>query len=92
MSYGLRIWDASGALQVEVTDRIPRYEAAYSVPNISAGSTYTVNHPGFNISTHYFSTNAGQDIEIEVSGSSVIFRKWTSEDNSGAFYVFFYRS
>lgn len=31
MSYGLRVWDASGNITVDVTDRLTRFFAVYSV-------------------------------------------------------------
>jgi len=75
MSYGLRVWDASGKLQVEVTDRIPRYEASYTVPNFggNAGATYTVTIPGFSTSTHFFYSNHDSStISLTVNNGSIV--------------------
>jgi len=31
VSYGLRVWDASGALQLDITDRLTRFVGQYGV-------------------------------------------------------------
>lgn len=93
MSYGLRVWDASGNLVVEVTDRIPKYEAIYTVPSLSsAGSTATVTHPGFSLGTHYFSTNMPWNVEAIPQDGKIVFRKWVDNSASGNFSVIIYQS
>lgn len=45
MSYGLRVWDASGVLQIDVTNRITRIFGVYSF-SVAAGSSTNVSVPG----------------------------------------------
>lgn len=43
MAVGLKIWDASGNLKLDLTDRIGRWLFTQIIPASSSGS---VNHPG----------------------------------------------
>ena len=45
MSYGLRVWDASGVLQLDITNRITRIYSTHSF-SISATSSQNINVPG----------------------------------------------
>ena len=44
MSYGLRIWNSSGGLELDITDRITRFFATYSYSIPGFGSV-TVSIP-----------------------------------------------
>jgi len=45
MSQGLRVWNASGVLQLDITNRITRIHGTYSY-SIAAGSNTTISVPG----------------------------------------------
>jgi len=94
MSYGLRVWDASGNLTLDVSDRVATYVGAYVIPSLSAlGSTYTLTHPSYPIGEYFFSTNCPRTVELTVLSGSMLFRKWAGGSNpTGNFYVFFYKS
>lgn len=94
MSYGLRVWDASGNLTLDISDRVATYVSAYMIPSLSAlGSTYTLVHPSYSIGEYFFSTNCPRTVEIEVLSGSMRFKKWAGGSTpTGNFYVFFYKS
>lgn len=45
MSYGLRVWDSSGALTLDVTNRITRIISSHAF-SIGANSMQTISVPG----------------------------------------------
>ena len=70
MSYGLRIWNSSGGLELDITDRITRFFAAYSY-SIPAFGSVTVSIPGYSTDGTWFfflTTGAPQVRTENVSG------------------------
>lgn len=48
MSYGLRVWDSSGALLIDISDRLVRAHGTYTVGSVGGRSTKTISVPGLN--------------------------------------------
>lgn len=74
MAHGLQVFDAAGQRIVDVSDRLARLHAIYSIPEIGAGSSYTVAVPGIvNDGTWFlfFSVNMIA-MSINISGGNVI--------------------
>lgn len=95
MSYGLRVWDASGALQLEVVDRIPKFEAIYTVPSLSSRNSTTIYHPGFALGQYYFATNMKWTVRAIPGSGSITFNKWyydSSEQTSPSFIVCIFKA
>jgi hypothetical protein len=46
MSYGMRVWDASGNITLDVTDRITRFVTSITPGTIAANSTVSYSVPG----------------------------------------------
>ena len=86
MSYGLRVWNSSGIMLVDVSDRLVRAHGVYDVGVVNAKSTKTISVPGLNISdgtwfyivekaSLYFNINA-------ISGGFTVYNSYTQSISS----------
>lgn len=88
MSYGLQVWDASGALVLDVSDRISRFVGtySYSIPNGSTETTVSV--PGAESSTWFAYTHAHTENAEVVTNGVRVARPSSAGSTSGTLYVF----
>lgn len=72
MAYGLKTWNASGVLTVDISDRLTRYVGAYYF-NLPANTvTTTLSLPGAESSTYFaFVNSLSQDVYATM-GADVI--------------------
>lgn len=49
MSYGLRAWDSSGNLILEITDSIARFVGTYTIPLLAPRASTVVSVPGYSL-------------------------------------------
>ena len=93
MSYGLRVWDASGALKLEITDRTARFVGAYTIPGIAVNGSYTLNISGFTVGSWFFSANHPYNVYL-VPGSGQITFYHTNLGSSASisFTVVFFKA
>ena len=86
MSYGLRVWNASGALLIDISDRLVRAHGTYAVGSVGGKSTKTISVPGLKPSdgtwfyiveqaSMYFSINA-------VSNGLTVYNSYSTTINS----------
>lgn len=54
MSFGLRVWDATGQLTLEVTDRIGRYHGTITLGNTAARGSTNYPVPGYSLDGTWF--------------------------------------
>lgn len=66
MTYGLRIWDASGKLSLDITDRFPKIYAALYV-TLGASTNNVISLPGYEPSD--FLIDTAFRVSEETSGS-----------------------
>lgn len=95
MSYGLRVWDASNNLELEITDRLPIYQAIYQIPELSYSQSFTVYHSEYSPSTWQFYANMPEYIEVTASNGSIVFRRWyfsSTQPTTPSFYVVLYKT
>ncbi len=71
MSYGLRVWDASGNVRLDVIDRTARLYGTYTIPSIAKSGSYTLSIPSFSLGAWFFFANHPYNIYI-VPGSGQI--------------------
>lgn len=79
MSYGLRVWDASGNIIVDITDRIAKIVATYSFSKFSVTDHYNslVTHdvpvPGILADGSWFVQGITKSPQVDQYGSSKAF-------------------
>ena len=85
MSHGLRIWDASGKLKLDITDRFPKIFAAFYV-TMNWDEIRTLNVPGFIPGDFLIDSDfAVHSLAVD----SVTIRNWLSTGTkSGSVYIF----
>lgn len=54
MPSGLRVWNSSGVLIQDVSDRLGRLFAEYTVPAITYPNSYTISVPGYALDGNWF--------------------------------------
>ena len=54
MPSGLRIWNSSGVLIQDISDRLGRLFAEYTVPAIAYPNSYTISVPGYALDGNWF--------------------------------------
>lgn len=73
MSYGLRIWDGSGGMRLDITDRTARLYGVYTIPSIAANGSYTLTIPSFSLGAWFFDANLPRDIYVVPSAGKITF-------------------
>lgn len=88
MSHGFQVWDASGALQLDISDRITRVHSMHPLYTNYIGS-FTVSVPGFSIgdSSWLFYVDNSM-FGVTVSGSVFTISSYTSVVTDGFLIVF----
>lgn len=92
MSYGLRVWSASGAMLVDISDRLVRAHGTYDIGIVSAKSTKTISVPGLNISdgTWFYIVEKGSmyfNINAISEGFTIYNSHTQSISSTGKIYV-----
>lgn len=92
MAYGLQIWDASGNVRLDTSDREFRYVAFYT-GSVSANSSANVSVSGLtNDGTWGLNETQGSNLFLELSiGSNQFTVANTSSSNSGTYNVQVFR-
>lgn len=76
MSYGLRVWNASNQLILEVTDRIGRYNSTVTLSAIAPRGSANYSVPGYALDgTWFYFIRAGftEDLRITENSGSLSF-------------------
>ena len=71
MSYGLRVWDQSGNITLDTTDRTARFYGQYTIPGIANGSSYTLSIPGFSIGSWFAVAYHPYNVYITYASGSI---------------------
>ena len=88
MSYGLRIWNSSGGLELDITDRITRFFASYSYSIPRFGSV-TVSIPGYSTdgTWFFFLTTGAPQVRTENVSGGVRLTNVFNSPTSGTLHV-----
>lgn len=54
MTYGLRVWNSSGDLIQDISDRLGRVFAEYTIPGIAYPNTYNLAVAGYALDGNWF--------------------------------------
>lgn len=88
MSYGIKVWDESGQLILDVTDRLARYHSTIVLSSIAKRTSSTFSVPGYALDGTWFffiRTQSTSYLKIsEISGGFSVFNEsYTSALGSG---------
>ncbi len=87
MSHGLRIWNSSGQLILEITDRIGRYNSTVTLSAIAPRGTASYSVPGYALDgTWFFFIRSGSTSYLRITenaGSISVFNE-NYYNNAGA--------
>lgn len=91
--FGVRVWDAAGNLNVDVTHRLGRIVGTYSV-NVARDVPLTINVPGFANDGTWIALMYGEMIAIETGAGFVRLTYpsgWLANGLSRSATVYIYR-
>lgn len=73
MSYGLRVWDASGNLRLDISDRITRFWGEYTISftTTSAESPKYISVPDMTTDGTWFVLSSSNNVVCYVEGARV---------------------
>ena len=90
MSYGLRVWDASGNLTLDVTNRITRVYSANSVYFATYDLQKTISHAGVSTDGTWFAAaTTGGFSAVLTNGQVTVYRLHTEFIPITVSYVIF---
>lgn len=92
MSYGLRVWNASGVLQLDITHTLTRFISFHSF-NLAAGGSIYISTPSVNwgASEGAFALNevsAARGLRVTTSGYGITVSNPMSGSLSGSISIF----
>ena len=73
MSYGLRVWDASGDLTLDVGDRTGRLYGVYMIPSLARYGSYTLTIPSFSLGAWFFYANLAYNVYVVPDTGKITF-------------------
>lgn len=94
MSHGLRVYNSSGQITLDLTDRLSRFIGVFSYASIPPGGTVTLSVPGFtNDGTWFYSNTNYGDIYLafSVSAGSISITNHSPYQGSAAGSVIVFR-
>ena len=93
MSYGLKVWNSSGVLTLDVSDRTARFVGSYTIPSIAINGSYTLNISGFAVGTWFFSANHPYNVYlIPGSGKITLYHTNLGNASSNSFTVVVFKA
>lgn len=54
MSQGIKCWDSSGQVILDITDSLARYVNSYTIPSLAPRSSTTISVPGYSLDGNWF--------------------------------------
>ena len=73
MSYGLRVWDESGALTLDVSDRSGRVYGVYTIPSLARYGSYTLTIPSFSLGEWFFYASLAYNVYVVPGAGEITF-------------------
>lgn len=96
MPYGLRVWDASGNLTLDTTDRITRYHSTVTVATdaIAPSGTLNVTVSGLTLDGTWFfvlATGSLLYVYMTISTNTITFTNTSTFQTAGNFSIDIFR-
>lgn len=92
MSFGVRVWDQSGNVTMDITDRTGRFAGLYTVPAMAKRTGVTVAVPGYTVGSWMFSGDIPYWISVTQQANGLYFFNVDYYATSSPFTVRVYKA